>query len=133
MKLFYQLIVLILMINLCHCLDLEKALACEKKFYITDGETSAIPRNATIDDISTKLRCYLKCIYEEYFGSDGKVDPKLVNEERLRPKVLLCKEKYDNTEEKTGCDYAAQIIISIFAVTSMKNLSKVVEPNLMYL
>ncbi|EDW72583.1 Odorant-binding protein 18a-7 [Drosophila willistoni] len=114
MKLFYLLIVSILMFNFCRCTDNEHFEACKKNLKISEAELDSIPRKVSIGDLSTNYRCFAKCLNEPYFGKDGKIDPKLIDNEDLRAKYVTCKNQYDNVEDVTGCDYGAYIQMCVY-------------------
>ncbi|KRF97602.1 uncharacterized protein Dwil_GK28023 [Drosophila willistoni] len=108
MKLIYQLILFALLINICLGSSQQQRQNCKNQHNVTDNDLAALPATATVADIPKNIKCFLKCVLQ----------PLLIAENRnydtdKEQKFMRCKEKYENVEDWSGCDYETNIFLCL--------------------
>ncbi|XP_017088099.2 general odorant-binding protein 57c [Drosophila bipectinata] len=89
---------------------------CLRLYNLTSKQVEDVPPFLPFSEVPHNIKCYSRCIADEYFGDDDKIDlKKLENRARDDEKIILadCKQKYDD-EITDRCDYAYQIIQCLY-------------------
>ncbi|EDV30100.2 Odorant-binding protein 18a [Drosophila ananassae] len=89
---------------------------CLKVYNLTSKKVESVPPSTPVSEVPHNIKCYSRCIIDEYFGDDDKIDLKrLENRARDDEKVILadCKQKYDD-DSSDRCDYAYKIIQCLY-------------------
>ncbi|KAH8291619.1 hypothetical protein KR018_007046, partial [Drosophila ironensis] len=84
---------------------------CLKQHNLTSSQVESVPPSRPVDKVPRDIQCYSRCVIDEYFGEDDKIDLKrLENRARTEEIRVLadCKQKYDPVSDR--CEYAYLIL-----------------------
>ncbi|XP_017836723.1 uncharacterized protein LOC108595948 [Drosophila busckii] len=92
------------------CVDDEN---CQKQNNITINELNAIPRDAIVQDLPERFKCYAKCMLQPILGQDGRISVELAAQTPpwdVQPlRMKQCKYKYEAINAQ-NCDYAIMVL-----------------------
>ncbi|KAH8235847.1 hypothetical protein KR032_008951, partial [Drosophila birchii] len=90
---------------------------CLKTHNVTNLQVEAVAPHTPVNDIPSNIKCYSHCVIQDYFGSDGKIDLKLVgNKASAQEQRILgeCKQQNDEINDLDKCDYAYLMLQCLF-------------------
>ncbi|XP_016998240.1 uncharacterized protein Obp18a [Drosophila takahashii] len=91
--------------------------SCMTKNNVTSAELEAISPSTPISDVSLAVKCYSRCVLDEYIGDDGRIDLEKVGSRGNKQEHIIlaqCKQRYDDVTDRLGCDYSFLMLRCLF-------------------
>ncbi|XP_017050461.1 uncharacterized protein LOC108094402 [Drosophila ficusphila] len=81
---------------------------CLKNHNLTSADLEEVNPSTPVSAVPINIKCYSRCVIDEYFGEDGKIDLERVgNRGTEQEKIVLaqCKQQFDDVTDLGRCDY----------------------------
>ncbi|KAH8362134.1 hypothetical protein KR084_002067 [Drosophila pseudotakahashii] len=91
--------------------------SCMSKNNVTRAELEAVLPSTPLSEVSLAVKCYSRCVLDEFIGDDGRIDlEKVGNRGNKQDHIILaqCKQRYDDVTDRLGCDYSYLMLKCLF-------------------
>ncbi|XP_017064578.1 uncharacterized protein LOC108103562 [Drosophila eugracilis] len=109
MKVTHRLAVLwICLITLWELSTCHSTKDCLKLHNLTSAQIEAVNPSTPVSIVPLNIKCFSRCVIDEYYGDDGKIDLQRVGNRGTQQEHIIlsqCKEKYDDASDLGRCDY----------------------------
>ncbi|XP_016976951.1 uncharacterized protein LOC108042950 [Drosophila rhopaloa] len=90
---------------------------CLKLHNLTSAEVETVAPSTPVSEVPLAVKCYSRCMIDEYFGEDGKIDLQRVGSrgtEREHTFLAHCKQQFDGVTDLDRCDYPYLMLQCLF-------------------
>ncbi|EDX18349.1 GD15603 [Drosophila simulans] len=90
---------------------------CLKHHNLTSAQVEAVAPSTPVAEVPVAVKCYSRCLIQDYFGDDGKIDLQKVGKRGSEEDLVIlsqCKQQFDGVTNLDTCDYPYLILQCYF-------------------